>query len=85
METDGRLPTGQPLDEAIRDIDAATGGSPAYYMINCAHPSHFSAIRDDADYAALRGRFPWNNVLGGCCGSDHRHIEQICTSCREAA
>jgi len=122
VETDGRLPTGQPLDEAIRDVDDATGGSPAYYMINCAHPAHFSSVLDDgdwlqrlrgvranasrrshaeldeaedlddvdpvelaADYAALRAQFPWINVLGGCCGTDHRHIEQICMSCREVA
>ncbi|MGX9179929.1 homocysteine S-methyltransferase family protein [Mesorhizobium sp. BHbdii] len=24
------------------------------------------------------------NVLGGCCGTDHRHIEQICIHCLEA-
>jgi methionine synthase I (cobalamin-dependent) len=25
------------------------------------------------------------NVVGGCCGTDHRHIEQICGHCRQAA
>ncbi len=44
VETDGRLPTGQSLKDAIEAVDAATGNGPAYYMINCAHPSHF----DDA-------------------------------------
>lgn len=38
VETDGRLPSGQPLGEAIEQVDAQTGGSPAYYMVNCAHP-----------------------------------------------
>jgi len=117
VETDGRLPTGQPLHEAIQDVDAATDGAPAYYMINCAHPTHFAGVLeggdwlerlrgvranaskrshaeldeaedlDDGDpvefgreYAALRARLPWINVLGGCCGTDHRHIEQICAS-----
>ncbi len=42
VETDGRLPTGQPLGEAIDAVDAATGEGPAYYMVNCAHPDHFS-------------------------------------------
>ena len=42
VETDGRLPTGQPLGEAIEAVDAATGALPAYYMINCAHPTHFA-------------------------------------------
>lgn len=122
VETDGRLPTGQPLSEAIQDVDAATDRGPVYYMINCAHPTHFAdklgegewlkrlrGIRanaskrshaeldeaedlDDGDpvtlgteYAELRRRYPWINVLGGCCGTDHRHIEHICAACREAA
>lgn len=42
VETDGRLPTGHTLQEAIETVDAATGG-PAYYMINCAHPTHFES------------------------------------------
>ena len=122
LETDGRLPTGQPLSEAIREVDTATEGAPAYYMLNCAHPTHFEhaleaaswmerlhGIRanasrrshteldaapdlDDGDptelgaqYAAIRRRFPGINVLGGCCGTDHRHIERICNACKEAA
>jgi S-methylmethionine-dependent homocysteine/selenocysteine methylase len=116
VETDGRLPNGQDLGDAIQEVDAATGGAPAYYMINCAHPTHFEAalatdeawpqrIRglranastmshaeldeaeelDDGDpedlgarYAALRERLPRVNVLGGCCGTDHRHVAAIC-------
>jgi S-methylmethionine-dependent homocysteine/selenocysteine methylase len=35
-----------------------------------------------AQYAAIRNRFPWVNVFGGCCGTDHRHIEQICHACK---
>lgn len=42
LETDGRLPTGQSLGEAISMVDDATDGSVAYYMINCAHPTHFA-------------------------------------------
>lgn len=121
VETDGRLPTGQPLREAVEATDAATGGSPAYYMINCAHPSHFASaldapgawrerIRglranastkshaelnesttldagDPADlgrrYADLRRRLPKLAVLGGCCGTDARHIAAICEACAE--
>src|SRR5215207_6279447 len=44
VETDGRLPSGQALSEAIEQVDAATGGSVAYYMVNCAHPSHFDHV-----------------------------------------
>lgn len=119
VETDGRLPTGQALADAIRETDDATGHAPAYYMINCAHPTHFAeaiasgeawtkrlrglranaSIRshaeldaaadlDDGDpiqlgqqYLALRKRLPQFTVLGGCCGTDFRHVEQICFAC----
>jgi S-methylmethionine-dependent homocysteine/selenocysteine methylase len=52
-ETDGRLPTGESLGEAIAAVDAATDSGPAYYMINCAHPEHFSgAIEPDAEWVS---------------------------------
>lgn len=115
VETDGNLPTGDDLGEAIAAVDGATGAYPVYYMINCAHPDHFAetlssasswrdrlgGIRanaskrshaeldcacdlDDGDpvelgrqLAELRQRFPQLTVLGGCCGTDHRHIAEI--------
>jgi len=111
VETDGKLPTGQPLEEAIAAVDAATDASPAYFMINCAHPTHFDHVLkgldrvqglranasscsheeldnaeelDDGNPAELGRQFadlmrdnPQLTVLGGCCGTDHRHIEQI--------
>ena len=113
VETDGRLPSGQPLGEAIYQVDVATDLGPAYYMINCAHPTHFDAVLegdwvgrirglranastcshaeldeaqelDDGDpadlgarYAALRDQLPNLNVVGGCCGTDHRHVAEI--------
>lgn len=123
VETDGRLPTGQTLAEAITETDGITAGGPAYYMVNCAHTDHFrdglesgatwaSRIRgiranasrlshaeldeatelDDgnpaelgADYAGLLARHPQINVLGGCCGTDHRHIEEISAALAKAA
>jgi homocysteine S-methyltransferase len=123
VETDGRLPTGQSLKDAIEAVDAATDAAPAYYMINCAHPTHFEqalaageawigrvrGIRanaskrshaeldaapdlDDGDpvelgrqYRELRRRFPQFAVLGGCCGTDHRHVQQICFACSEVS
>lgn len=52
VETDGRLPTGQTLRAAIGEVDAATGNAPAYYMLNCAHPTHFAdALDPDAEWA----------------------------------
>ncbi len=56
VETDGRLPTGQPLSEAIGAVDAATDSAAAYFMVNCAHPDHFFATFDDSDWARrIRG------------------------------
>ena len=47
VETDGRLPSGRTLGEAIDEVDAATDGAPAYFMVNCAHPTHFAAVLED--------------------------------------
>ena len=114
VETDGRLPTGQPLAEAIEQVDAETDGVAAYFMVNCAHPTHFAAVLDEpgpwdrvhgiranastkshaeldeseelddgdpADlaqqYLAIGERVPHLTVLGGCCGTDHRHVGSV--------
>lgn len=57
VETDGRLPTGDKLKDAIDDVDSATNSGPAYYMINCAHPTHFDDTLDtgEAWIERLRG------------------------------
>lgn len=123
VETDGRLPTGDALRQAIQDVDAATDSAPVYYMINCAHPTHFAHIlepgaawcqrvrgvranasrrshqelNDSTDLDAgnpeelsrehreLLAQQPQINVLGGCCGTDHRHIEQIYEACARSS
>jgi S-methylmethionine-dependent homocysteine/selenocysteine methylase len=119
LETDGHLPDGQPLTEGIQQVDSATDHGPAYYLINCAHPTHFESalaarkpaldrirgIRANASrrshaelneatelddgnpaelalqYSQLRRRLPQITILGGCCGTDARHVEAICKSC----
>jgi len=119
LEIDGTLPSGEPLGDAILDVDEATGDYPAYYMINCAHPNHFTSVLDsDAPWTAriggiranastmshaeldaateldtgnpaelaeqyrrLRSDHPHLHVLGGCCGTNHRHIDAIATAC----
>ena len=56
VETDGNLPTGQSLRSAIEQVDDETSGYPAYYMINCAHPTHFEHVIDGGGWVArLRG------------------------------
>jgi homocysteine S-methyltransferase len=114
VETDGRLPSGQPLGEAIEEVDRETDETPAYYMVNCAHPSHvLPALEEPGPWQRVRGlrpnasakshaeldeseeldrgdpaelargclaagrRLPHLTVLGGCCGTDHRHIETV--------
>ena len=57
VETDGALPDGTPLGEAIERVDDATGGAAAYYGINCAHPTHFAHVLDPAA--------PWTQRLRG--------------------
>lgn len=121
VETDGRLPGGQSLPDAIAEVDAATARGPVYYMINCAHPAHFAGLfyRDEpwqerirgiranasrrshaelnesttlddgdpvefgAELHALRRRRPHLTILGGCCGTDERHVTAICAACVE--
>jgi S-methylmethionine-dependent homocysteine/selenocysteine methylase len=115
VETDGRLPSGQALGEAIAQVDFETDGSVAYYMVNCAHPSHFEHVVEQggawvgriaglranaskmshaeldeaeeldegdpaelsAGYVALRSSLRNVNVIGGCCGTDHRHVAAV--------
>lgn len=55
VETDGRLPSGQPLSEAILEVDRITDNGPIYYMINCAHPSHFKHV--------LQGSAAWRERI----------------------
>lgn len=112
VETDGRLPSGESLAEAVSATDKATGEAPLYYMVNCAHPDHFrhvlednrgwisrigglranasrmshaeldqSETLDDGNpeeygelHADLRALVPSLRVVGGCCGTDHRHV-----------
>jgi homocysteine S-methyltransferase len=57
VETDGRLPSGQDLAEAIVEVDAATDGAAAYFMVNCAHPTHFEGV--------LRSEEPWTRRVQG--------------------
>lgn len=56
VETNGALPNGQSLADAITSVDAATGHYPTYYMVNCAHPDHFGDALVDA---------PWSRRLRG--------------------
>lgn len=68
VETDGRLPTGQPLGEAIDAVDHATDGGAAYFMVNCAHPDHFAHVLGDR---------PWAHRIRGirCNASRRSHAE----------
>lgn len=119
VETDGRLPTGDTLMDAVTAVDTATGGHASYFMVNCAHPDHFAAVLDqgaawtqrlrgiranasrcrheelnamtelDAGdptelgqlYRALLATQPQLTVLGGCCGTDLRHVTAVARAC----
>jgi S-methylmethionine-dependent homocysteine/selenocysteine methylase len=119
VETNGRLPTGQTLKDAIEAVDEATDRAVEYFMINCAHPTHFEGELDSVEswvgrirglranasikshaelnesrdldegcpaelgrqYRELFGKLRNLTVVGGCCGTDQRHVEEICKSC----
>jgi len=116
LETDGRLPSGQALGEAVEQVDRNTDGAASPFMINCVHPAHFAdalaaggdwrarigGLRanasmlshaeldaaeelDDGDpadlaarYVAARELLPNLTLIGGCCGTDIRHVTAIC-------
>jgi homocysteine S-methyltransferase len=120
VETDGTLPDGTVLADAIRQVDDATASAADSFMVNCAHPSHIaraltaggdwtrriSGVRanastrshaemdaaddlDEGDPSAfaeellsLRAMLPWLQLLGGCCGTDARHITEIARAAR---
>lgn len=122
VETDGKLPTGETIQSAIQKVDREAPRKPIYYMINCAHPSHFaealargepwveriqglranasvkshaelndSAELDEGDledfgrrHAELFKKLKGLRVLGGCCGTDARHVEAGIRSCKES-
>jgi S-methylmethionine-dependent homocysteine/selenocysteine methylase len=116
VETDGRLPSGESLGDAIDRTDRESDGYASYFMINCAHPDHFHQVLEGswvervrgvranasrrshkeldesadldagnpaelgAAYVQLRERLPRLSVVGGCCGTDHRHVSAICAA-----
>ena len=122
-ETDGHLPGGTTLADAIDRVDRESDAPPAYFMINCAHPTHvldvladegpwrdrlrgFRAnasrmshaeldetevldIGDPAELGALfadvRRVVPSITVLGGCCGTDARHVAAIAEAAAHSA
>jgi S-methylmethionine-dependent homocysteine/selenocysteine methylase len=112
VETDGRLPDGTSLREAVERVDDA--GDVAYFGVNCAHPTHLAPGLEDGDWLqrigqirpnastlthaeldeaeeldagdpaalatdvdVLRDRLPMLSVVGGCCGTDARHVASL--------
>ncbi|WP_148611418.1 homocysteine S-methyltransferase family protein [Nocardioides rubriscoriae] len=113
VETDGRLPGGLTLAQAVARVDADT--APNYYLVNCAHPDHVArglgddgpwrrriqglrvnasrqshaeldeaTVLDDGDpvelatdHARLVQELPAVQVVGGCCGTDVRHVAAL--------
>jgi homocysteine S-methyltransferase len=121
VETDGRLPDGAALADAVAEVDRRTGAAAAYFLVNCAHPDHLpgsvvepgpalervrgvranasrqshaeldeSPELDDGDpdefghlLARLHQQRGAVSILGGCCGTDRRHVEQVARTLRE--
>jgi S-methylmethionine-dependent homocysteine/selenocysteine methylase len=124
VETDGRLPSGQSLGDAISRVDDITTGAPSYFLVNCAHPTHFHEILEQGAGSEWLGRVKgvranastmshaeldiateldrgdivdlagWYHrlhrlidlrVVGGCCGTDHEHIDAIAAATAQPA
>lgn len=120
VETDGRLPDGTSLADAIEQIDGATDGAADFFIVNCAHPTHIAEGLDGSpalarlgglrvnasalsheeldameeldegdpsqlgrDNAALRDALPSIQLLGGCCGTNHRHVAEVAAAWRD--
>jgi homocysteine S-methyltransferase len=112
VETDGRLPDGTPLRDAVEAVDAA--GGPDWFLVNCAHPTHIAPAFDGGEWQsriagirpnastmthaeldemevldegdlpllvssldALRAQLPSLAIVGGCCGTDSRHVAAL--------
>jgi S-methylmethionine-dependent homocysteine/selenocysteine methylase len=112
VETDGRLPDGTALREAVALVEAED--APDGFIVNCAHPTHIAPALEDGDwlgrivqvnpnastlshaeldaaeeldagdlglltasYDALRAQLPGLAVVGGCCGTDARHVAAL--------
>lgn len=113
VETDGRLPDGTRLADAVDSLWQR--GAPDGLLLNCAHPSHIAeALRDDdswtgrvtglrvnasrqthaqldeaaeldegditdlvAEHEQLAARLPLLDIVGGCCGTDVRHVAAL--------
>jgi homocysteine S-methyltransferase len=113
VETDGRLPDGTPLGDAVTTVDREA--PPAYFMVNCAHPQHVQPALENAgswverirgvrsnasmlthaeldeaetldegdldvlvaSHRTLEQHLPALEIVGGCCGTDARHVAAL--------
>jgi homocysteine S-methyltransferase len=112
VETDGRLPDGTTLREAVQQVDAAA--APDWYGVNCAHPTHLLPALDGGEWQQrltflrpnastltheeldamevldagdiqqlvasadrVREQVGSLRVVGGCCGTDSRHVAAL--------
>jgi S-methylmethionine-dependent homocysteine/selenocysteine methylase len=113
VETDGQLPGGLPLAQAITQVDASA--APDYFLVNCAHPAHVelglagpgrwrerllgmrynASVRSHAElndsteldagdpdllataHQRLTPLLPHLSIVGGCCGTDARHVATL--------
>ncbi len=121
LDGTSRLKSGPSLREAVEAIDAETGGSAAWFAVNCSHPVEFEPALDGGGWEArlrnirpnasrmekialcklghleegdpqelgrqmgeLARRWPRMDIWGGCCGTDHVHLDEIARNVRRA-
>jgi S-methylmethionine-dependent homocysteine/selenocysteine methylase len=74
-EIDGRLPDGTTLADAISAVDNATNNGPAYYGINCSHPTHFGPAFPTDDEGGRRIR----SIRANASSKSHAELDEADT------
>lgn len=68
VETDGRLADGSRLVDAIDQIDGETNSAAQFFMVNCAHPTHFATAL--CNHPRLRG------IVANASSCSHAELDE---------
>lgn len=71
VETDGKLPDGMRLADAIDSVDQATSGATTRFLVNCAHPDH---LKDALDGSAAMKRL--GGIVANASRQSHAELDE---------
>jgi methionine synthase I (cobalamin-dependent) len=78
LSPEGNLPSVSTVNEITAGVLAERAACAIPIADEAQDPDAGDPHELAAHYRALVDRVPTLNVLGGCCGPDHRHIEELC-------